>query len=82
MRSRLFAVALLAVAGCASDSDVLSYDEFKAQSYQEPDTGVYVLNGQARSPGAAEGRQAQVLAARAVMGLLVLASAAIAWGIA
>jgi adenosylcobinamide-phosphate synthase len=40
--------------------------------------GVYLLNGQARSPGAAEGRQAQVLAARAVAGLLVLASAAIA----
>jgi len=44
--------------------------------------GVYLLNGQARSPGPADGRQAQVLAARAVAGLLLLASAAIALGAA
>ena len=32
-------------AGCASNSDVLTYDEFKAQAYQEPDTGNYIVNG-------------------------------------
>ena len=37
------AVALFA--GCASDSDVLTYEEFKAQAYQEPDTGVFIVNG-------------------------------------
>jgi serralysin len=41
---------LLAVAlgiGCSSstDIDVLTYDEFKAQAYQEPDTGNYIING-------------------------------------
>jgi adenosylcobinamide-phosphate synthase len=39
--------------------------------------GVYTLNAQARSPGAAEGRQAQALAARAVLLLLVLAALAL-----
>lgn len=32
------------VVGCGSN-DVLDYDEFKAQAYQEPDTGYYILNG-------------------------------------
>jgi len=32
-------------AACSSDPDVLTYDEFKAQAYQEPVTGAYVLNG-------------------------------------
>jgi hypothetical protein len=39
----VFAVAI--VAGCASDEDVLTYEEFKSQAYLEPDTGYYVLNG-------------------------------------
>jgi len=47
MTARLSGVALAVVlfGGCASSSDVLTYDEFKAQAYQEPDTGVYVVNG-------------------------------------
>jgi hypothetical protein len=35
----------VAAACGGSGSDVLTYDEFKAQAYQEPDTGAYVLNG-------------------------------------
>jgi hypothetical protein len=38
-------LAISALSACASDSDVLTYDEFKSQAYQEPDTGVYVMNG-------------------------------------
>jgi len=42
-------VALLlaaGLAGCASGSDdTLGFDEFVAQAYHEPDTGVYVVNG-------------------------------------
>ena len=47
MNARL-STLLLAVAlavGCSTDSDVLTYDEFKAQAYQEPDTGNYIVNG-------------------------------------
>src|SRR5688572_23793048 len=36
---------LIGLVACGSDSDVLSYDEFKAQAHQEPDTGLYVING-------------------------------------
>jgi hypothetical protein len=43
--STSFVLALGLCAGCGSDPDVLTYDEFRAQSYQEPDTGVFVLNG-------------------------------------
>ncbi len=39
----IFAVAVLG--GCASDGDVLTYDEFKSHAYLEPDTGAWVLNG-------------------------------------
>jgi hypothetical protein len=44
--STLVFAAGLAV-GCSSSSDieVLTYDEFKAQAYQEPDTGNYIING-------------------------------------
>jgi hypothetical protein len=39
-------VLAVAFVGCAgSDPDVLSYEEFKAQAYVEPDTGVYIING-------------------------------------
>jgi predicted SprT family Zn-dependent metalloprotease len=38
----LFALGL---AGCASDSDTLSYEEFRGQAYQDPETGTYVVNG-------------------------------------
>jgi len=47
--SRLvFASALLLGAACAgedTDSEVLTFEEFKAQAYQEPDTGVFIING-------------------------------------
>lgn len=47
MTARLsgFALAVAFVAGCASETDVLTYEEFKAQAYQEPDSGVWILNG-------------------------------------
>ncbi len=32
-------------AGCSSDPDVLTYEQFKARAYQEPDTGLHVFNG-------------------------------------
>lgn len=40
------AIGLVSI-GCSSssDTDVLTYDEFKAQAYQEPDTGIYIVNG-------------------------------------
>ena len=31
--------------GCGSEPGILTYDEFKAKAYQEPDTGICVLNG-------------------------------------
>lgn len=37
-----------AAAGCVGsgeDPDTLTYDEFRAQAYQEPDTGIYIVNG-------------------------------------
>ncbi len=42
-----FILALgLGVAGCSDgDAGVLTYEEFKAQAYQEPDSGVFVING-------------------------------------
>jgi hypothetical protein len=45
--STAVALSLGALVACASsdDQDVLTYDEFKAQAYQEPDTGVFVING-------------------------------------
>jgi hypothetical protein len=47
--SRLaFASVLLLGAACAgdiTDSETLTFEEFKAQAYQEPDTGVYIVNG-------------------------------------
>lgn len=46
--STIIALAFgVAVAGCSDDEgvDVLSYDEFKARAYQEPQTGMYVING-------------------------------------
>jgi predicted SprT family Zn-dependent metalloprotease len=37
--------SMFAVAGCGAQDSTLSYEQFKATVYQEPDTGVYVLNG-------------------------------------
>ena len=45
---RFSTTAVLAIglwAGCSSGQDTLSYEEFKARAYQEPDTGLYVFNG-------------------------------------
>jgi hypothetical protein len=38
----LFALGLV---GCASESDILTYEEFRDQAYQVPETGVYIVNG-------------------------------------
>jgi serralysin len=37
----------LATVGCSGGSqiDVLTYEEFKAQAYQEPETGIFIVNG-------------------------------------
>ena len=43
--SLVLALAVVAGTGCAEDSDVLSYEAFRAQAYQEPDTGYFILNG-------------------------------------
>jgi len=43
--STSFFLAIGLCVGCGSDADVLTYDEFRAQAYQEPDTGFFVLNG-------------------------------------
>jgi hypothetical protein len=48
----LFAAAVtLGVSGCAAPDDpgteasLLTWDEFRAQAYQEPETGVFIVNG-------------------------------------
>ena len=38
-------IAIGLCVGCSSEPGILTYDEFKAQAYQEPDTGIYVMNG-------------------------------------
>jgi len=45
--SSLAALSITALVGCTPEvtDDVLTYDEFKAHAYQEPDTGIYVMNG-------------------------------------
>src|SRR5688572_15871821 len=45
MKHFVFAIGLAAVAGCTVGSDALSYEEFKGQAVVEPDTGMYVMNG-------------------------------------
>jgi len=44
---RSFGLALvIALVGCAGEADTpLTFEEFTDQAYREPDTGVYVLNG-------------------------------------
>jgi hypothetical protein len=49
-RSTFFSVVLLSTAaaagaGCGAGDGALTFDEFKAAAYVEPDTGMYVLNG-------------------------------------
>jgi serralysin len=44
----LFAAVVSSLVGCASeatDPEVLTYDEYKARAYQEPESAVYVING-------------------------------------
>ena len=46
--STIAALGITALVGCTpeqTDPEVLTYDEFKAQAYQEPDTGMFVING-------------------------------------
>jgi serine protease len=45
MRFSTSLVLAIGLAACSSDTEVLTYDEFKAQAYQEPDTGLFVING-------------------------------------
>jgi len=45
MKRFVFAISLLAMGGCMVGSDALSYKEFKAQATLEPDTGIYIMNG-------------------------------------
>ena len=45
MKRFVFALGLMATAGCTVGSDALSYEEFKAQAVVEPDTGIYIMNG-------------------------------------
>jgi hypothetical protein len=44
----LCALVVSSLVGCASeatDPEVLTYDEYKARAYQEPESGLYVING-------------------------------------
>jgi serralysin len=43
----IFSALGLALVGCSGGSqiDVLTYEEFKAQAYQEPETGMFIVNG-------------------------------------
>jgi hypothetical protein len=46
--TRFSTSAVLAIGfwvGCSSGPEILTYEEFKAQAYQEPDTGLHVFNG-------------------------------------
>jgi hypothetical protein len=45
MKRFVFAVAMLAGAGCTVGPDVITYQQFKAQAAVEEDTGIYIVNG-------------------------------------
>ena len=48
MRSAFLVVAVLSALGCGTapqDAAPLTYEQFRAAAYQEPDTGVYITNG-------------------------------------
>jgi len=45
MKRFVFAIGLVAGAGCTVGPDVISYEEFKAQAAVEEETGVYIVNG-------------------------------------
>ena len=40
-----FVLACGLCVGCGSDPDVLTYEDFEARAYQEPDTGFRIING-------------------------------------
>lgn len=42
---RLSTVVFATLAACSSGNDVLTYEEFKAQAYVEPDSGFFIING-------------------------------------
>jgi hypothetical protein len=54
----LAALSLLAGCATATDDSPLDWDEFQAQAYREPDTGIYVVNGD--EPAADEGELAEL----------------------
>ena len=46
--SSLAALSITVLVGCTpevTEPEVLTYDEYKARAYQEPDTGMFVING-------------------------------------
>ncbi|HEY5925139.1 MAG TPA: M57 family metalloprotease [Kofleriaceae bacterium] len=45
MKRFVFAISMLMVTGCMVGEDALSYEEFKKQAVLEPDTGIYIMNG-------------------------------------
>ena len=48
MRFSTSLVAVLGLVGCTpevTEPEALTYDEYKARAYQEPDTGVFIMNG-------------------------------------
>src|SRR6188508_467090 len=41
-----FAIAISLLAGaCTVGQDAMPYSEFRAQAYQEPETGIFIVNG-------------------------------------
>ena len=43
---KLNPILMLVLVGCATDSsDVVSWEEFQARAYHEPETGLYIMNG-------------------------------------
>jgi hypothetical protein len=47
LNASIFLALGLPAVGCSggSDLDVLTYEEFKAQAYQEPESGIFIVNG-------------------------------------
>jgi hypothetical protein len=45
MKHFVFAIGLASLTGCMVGSDALSYEEFRKQAVLEPDTGIYIMNG-------------------------------------
>src|SRR5215470_4916756 len=45
MRGAWIALGAMLAGGCAGTDDSLTWEEFAASAYREPDTGIYVVNG-------------------------------------